>query len=121
MNERLTMRKTASVVPYRSFPTSNGDILFGGGTDRLFGILCVGLGKPEWASDERFIVNSKRVENRIVLERGIEDITRTKTTAEWEALFEGKGLPYARVNDLMDTLNHKHGTSKKNIVSEENE
>jgi crotonobetainyl-CoA:carnitine CoA-transferase CaiB-like acyl-CoA transferase len=50
-----------------------------------------------------------RVENRKVLEKGIEDITKTKTTSEWESIFEGKGLPYARVNDLMDTLNHRHG------------
>lgn len=52
-----------------------------------------------------------RVENRKVLEKGIEDITKTKSTSEWEAIFEGKGLPYARVNDLMDTLNHRHGIS----------
>lgn len=49
-----------SVVPYRSFETKDGDILFGGGTDRLFGILCVGLGRGEWASDPRFVVNSAR-------------------------------------------------------------
>ncbi|TVY52195.1 Succinate--hydroxymethylglutarate CoA-transferase, partial [Lachnellula suecica] len=97
-----------SVVPYRSFKTSDGDILFGGGTDRLFGILCVGLGKAEWATDPRFVANAARVANREVLEKGIEDITRTKSTSEWEALFEGKGLPYARVNDLMDTVNHPH-------------
>ncbi|RDL29899.1 CoA-transferase family III [Venustampulla echinocandica] len=97
-----------SVVPYRSFRTSNGDILFGAGNDRLFTLLCVGLGKPEWATDARFAINSARVENRDALESGIEEITKTKTTAEWEQVFDGKGLPYAKVNDLMDTLNHKH-------------
>ncbi|KAH8676520.1 CoA-transferase family III domain-containing protein [Tricladium varicosporioides] len=108
-----------SVVPYRSFRTSDGDILFGGGTDRLFGILCEGLGRPEWAKDERFAINSSRVANRVVLEKDIEDITATKTTSEWEAIFEGKGLPYAKVNDLMDTLNHQH-VQARNMVKEVN-
>lgn len=49
-----------SVVPYRSFETSDGDILFGAGTDRLFTILCEGIGKPEWATDPRFVVNNAR-------------------------------------------------------------
>jgi crotonobetainyl-CoA:carnitine CoA-transferase CaiB-like acyl-CoA transferase len=103
----------ASVVPYRAFQTSDGDVLFGGGNDRLFGILCTGLGKQEWASDERFATNAARVANRSVLEPAIEEITKQKTTQEWLDIFEGTGLPYAKVNDLMDTLNHKHGESPK--------
>lgn len=99
----------ASVVPYRSFRTSDGDILFGGGTDRLFGLLCEGLGKPEWINDERFAVNSARVANRDPLEPWIEEITMSKTTQEWLEIFDGTGLPYAKVNDLMDTLTHEHG------------
>ncbi|KAM0432983.1 hypothetical protein ACHAPT_004688 [Fusarium lateritium] len=67
------------------------------------------LGKPEWASDERFSTNSSRVANREVLERWIEDTTKSKTTKEWLDIFEGTGLPYAKVNDLKDTLNHSHG------------
>jgi succinate---hydroxymethylglutarate CoA-transferase len=99
------------VVPYRSFKTSDGDILFGGGTDRLFGILCEGLGKPEWINDERFAINSARVQYRDILEPAIEAITMSKSTQEWLEIFDGTGLPYAKVNDLMDTLNHDHGTS----------
>ncbi|KAG9229307.1 CoA-transferase family III domain-containing protein [Amylocarpus encephaloides] len=106
-----------SVVPYRSFRTLDGDILFGGGTDRLFKILCVGLGKAEWGDDPRFSANAERVANRVVLEKGIEDITATKSTSDWEATFEGSGLPYARVNDLMDTLNHKHVRARNMVKS----
>ncbi|KXJ87821.1 CoA-transferase family III domain-containing protein [Microdochium bolleyi] len=97
-----------SVVPYRAFRTSDGDFLVGGANDRLFGILCAGLGVPEWAADERFSTNPARVANRETLERAIEDITSTKTTREWLQIFEGTGLPYAKVNDLKDTLEHEH-------------
>ncbi|KAI8685496.1 Mitochondrial thiamine pyrophosphate carrier 1 [Fusarium keratoplasticum] len=101
-----------SVVPYRAFRTSDGDILIGGANDRLFGVLCNCLGKPEWASDERFSTNSSRVANREVLEKWIEDATKSKTTQEWLDIFEGTGLPYAKVNDLKDTLNHPHVTAR---------
>ncbi|EXJ57382.1 hypothetical protein A1O7_07729 [Cladophialophora yegresii CBS 114405] len=106
-----------SVVPYRAFRTSDGDVLFGGGNDRLFGILCAGLGKQEWANDERFATNAARVANRGVLEPAIEKITTQKTTQEWLDIFEGTGLPYAKVNDLMDTLNHTHVRARNMVVS----
>jgi succinate--hydroxymethylglutarate CoA-transferase len=97
-----------SIVPYRGFKTKDGDILFGGGNDRLFGILCAGLGAPELASDPKYVTNADRVKNRNELEPAIEAITTTKTTQEWLDIFEGKGLPYAAVNDVLDTLNHDH-------------
>ncbi|KAJ4249154.1 hypothetical protein NW762_012489 [Fusarium torreyae] len=98
-----------SVVPYRAFSTKDGDILVGCGNDRLFRLLCEGLGRPEWAIDTRFATNTSRVENRDWLENSIQDITKTKITQEWLDIFDGTGLPYAKVNDLLDTVNHPHG------------
>ncbi|KAL8638862.1 MAG: hypothetical protein Q9226_008949 [Calogaya cf. arnoldii] len=100
---------TASIVPYRSFATLNGDILLGGGNDRLFGILCSKLQKPHWATDPRFNTNSVRVANRVTLEALIEAETRTRTTEEWLQLLDGSGMPYAAVNDIQATMNHEHG------------
>lgn len=99
---------TASIVPYRGFATSDGDLLIGGGNDRLFGILCGKLGKPEWAADDRFVTNNMRVKNRQELEANIEELTMQKTTQEWLDLLEGSGMPYARINDVKDTLEHVH-------------
>lgn len=100
---------SASIVPYSSFRTQDGDILLGGGNDRLFGILCARLGKSEWTSDPRFLTNSSRVENRVALEALIEAETRTKKTADWLLVLEGSGMPYAAVNDIQATMSHEHG------------
>ncbi|MCJ1318417.1 hypothetical protein MMC15_003745 [Xylographa vitiligo] len=97
-----------SIVPYRAFKTADGDVLLGGGNDRLYGVLCDRLGKPEWKTDERFITNSLRVENRTVLEDMIESITKSKSTSEWLEALDGSGMPYAAVNDIQGTLNHEH-------------
>lgn len=106
----------ASIVPYKSFKTKDGDVLLGGGNDRLFGILCDGLGRPEWKTDARYSVNSRRVANREALEAEIEKITVLKTTREWLDVFEGKGMPYAAVNDVHDALNHEHTRARGMVV-----
>ncbi|SLM38093.1 caib baif family enzyme [Lasallia pustulata] len=97
-----------SIVPYQAFKTADGDILVGGGNDRLFGVLCDSLGKPEWKTDARFVTNSLRVQNRGELEASIEEETKAKTTREWLEVLEGSGLPYAAVNDIQGTMNHEH-------------
>ncbi|KAK8018483.1 CoA-transferase family III [Apiospora marii] len=106
-----------SIVPYKSFKTKDGDILLGGGNDRLFGILCDGIGRPEWKTDPKYAINAQRVANRDELEDKIEALTVGKTTKEWLDVFEGKGMPYAAVNDVQGTLNHEH-TQARNMVVE---
>jgi succinate--hydroxymethylglutarate CoA-transferase len=108
-----------SIVPYKSFQTKDGDILVGGGNDRLFGILCDRLGEPEWKTNPRYAINASRVANRDELESKIEAITVTKTTAEWLQLLEGSGMPYAAVNDVQDTLRHDHILSRGMVVEME--
>lgn len=101
----------ASIVPYRGFKTQDGDILLGGGNDKLFGVICDKLNHPEWNSDPRFTSNNLRVKNREVIDKLIEDVTKQKTTQEWLDILDGSGLPYAAVNDIQGTLNHEHGKS----------
>ena len=67
------------------------------------------MGIPEWKSDYRFVTNSDRVKHRADIDGLIENVTKQKTTQEWLEIFEGSGMPYAAVNDIQGTLNHKHG------------
>lgn len=105
----------ASIVPYRSYQTLDGDILFGGGNDRLFGVLCDRLGFPEWKTDPRFITNRDRVKHREELDGLIEKVVKLKTTQEWLEILEGSGMPYAAINDIQGTLNHSHGKSSDDV------
>ncbi|PVI07365.1 caib/baif family protein-like protein [Periconia macrospinosa] len=104
-----------SIVPYKAFATLDGDILLGGGNDRLYGILCARLGKPEWASDDRFKTNTLRVQNRDTLENLIESETRKKTTQDWLEILEGCGMPYAPINDVANTLSHEHVLAREMV------
>ncbi|KAK0636566.1 CoA-transferase family III domain-containing protein [Bombardia bombarda] len=110
-----------SIVPYKSFETKDGDILFGGGNDRLFGILCDGLGQPEWKDNPKYRANAQRVAHRDELESEMEKITVAKTTQEWLDVFEGSGLPYAAVNDVLSTLTHEHTLARNMVIDVEHE
>ncbi|KFH47202.1 Succinate--hydroxymethylglutarate CoA-transferase-like protein [Hapsidospora chrysogenum ATCC 11550] len=105
-----------SIVPYRAFKTKDGEILLGGGNDKLFGILCEGLGQPHWKDDPRYKTNADRVANRDQLEAAIERVSQQRTTGEWLAVFEGRGMPYAAVNDVQATLNHEHTRARDMVV-----
>ncbi|KAF2665533.1 CAIB/BAIF family enzyme [Microthyrium microscopicum] len=105
-----------SIVPYKGFKTKDGDILLGGGNDRLFGVICNKIGRPEWAKDSRFVTNNVRVQNRIELENLIEAETKKRTTEEWLKALEGSGMPYAAINDVQTTLNHPHVQARKMVT-----
>lgn len=79
-------------MPYKAFKSSDGDILLGGGNDRLYGVICNKIGKPEWILDERFRTNALRVKNRDTLEELIEKETQQKSTQEWLEILEGSGM-----------------------------
>ncbi|PVI02253.1 CoA-transferase family III [Periconia macrospinosa] len=105
----------ASVVPYRAYKTKDTNIAVGGCNDKLYGILCDKINKPEWKTDARFVTNALRVKNRDTLDRIIEDELKTKTTKEWLDIFEGSGMPYAAVNDIQGTINHEHVLARNMI------
>lgn len=87
----------------------------------MFGILCDRLGRPEWKSDSKFIINESRVAHRDELESSIEKITQEKTTDEWLEVFEGSGMPYAAVNDIQGTLQHEHVLARGMIAEMDHE
>ncbi|CBX95810.1 hypothetical protein IAQ61_004646 [Plenodomus lingam] len=98
----------ATVVPYRAYKTKNTNIAVGGCNDRLYRILCEKLGKPEWATDPRFLTNALRVKHRDTLDALIEARLQTQTTEHWLRVFDGSGMPYAAVNDIKATMEHEH-------------
>ncbi|MDB5850496.1 MAG: CoA transferase, partial [Rhodoferax sp.] len=89
-----------SLAPYQDFPTADGAMLLAIGNDGQFTRFCQAVGRPEWASDARFATNTLRVVNRLALIPAMEAITRTRSTAEWVALFEDKAVPCGPINNL---------------------
>jgi crotonobetainyl-CoA:carnitine CoA-transferase CaiB-like acyl-CoA transferase len=89
-----------SIVPYRDFATADGAMIVAVGNDGQFAQMAAALGRPDWASDNRFATNRARVENRSVLEPLLQDAIATQTTAHWVSRLEAAGVPCGPVNDL---------------------
>jgi crotonobetainyl-CoA:carnitine CoA-transferase CaiB-like acyl-CoA transferase len=89
-----------SLAPYQDFETADGAMLLAIGNDGQFARFCQAVTRPDWAADPRFASNTLRVTHREVLIPAMQALTRTRTTAEWVALFEDKAVPCGPINDI---------------------
>ncbi len=93
-----------SLVPYQDFPTADGAMLLAIGNDGQFARFCAAAGRPEWAQDARFATNPLRVRHRAELVPALQEVTRTRTTADWIALLQDKAVPCGPVNTLAEAF-----------------
>ena len=89
-----------NIVPYQPFRASDGEVIVACGNDNLFRKFCEAAGRPELADDPRFATNGKRVENRGVMTRAIQEFFGKRSKAEWLERLEAAGVPNGPINDL---------------------
>lgn len=91
-----------TIVPYQAFATRDGFLNVAVGNDGIFQRLCAALDRPELARDPRFATNPARVENRGALEPLLENLFRTRTTAEWQSTLNEHAVPAGPVYRVSD-------------------
>jgi crotonobetainyl-CoA:carnitine CoA-transferase CaiB-like acyl-CoA transferase len=96
----------AMIAPYRGYETRDGFVMIGAGSDKLFQLLSRALGRPGWVEDPRFLHNPDRVKHKDALNRLIQEIARTKTTAELVAALETAGVPCAPLQTIDQVVAH---------------
>jgi formyl-CoA transferase len=89
-----------SLVPYQDFPTADGAMLLAIGNDGQFQRFCAAVGRPEWASDERYASNTLRVQHRDTLVPMLSALSRTRSTADWVTLLSDQAVPCGPINDI---------------------
>lgn len=94
------------IVPYRAYPTADGELVVAAGNDKLFRGLCQVLGHPEWAADTRFGTNPDRVRNAAALYTLIEAEMLRHGNGRWTALLDAAGVPCAPVQNVQQMINH---------------
>jgi crotonobetainyl-CoA:carnitine CoA-transferase CaiB-like acyl-CoA transferase len=97
----------AGIVPYRAYPTTDGDLVVAAGNNGLFQRLCGVLGHPEWAEDPRFLGNPERVQNAAILNSLIKAEMAKRSSADWNAALDQAGVPCAPVQDVRQMLEHE--------------
>ncbi len=94
-----------NIVPYETFPTSNGYLAVAVGTDAQFQRLCTALGRSDLGEDPKYQTNADRVEHRELLVPELQAVFRQQTAGEWIELLLEHRIPVGPVNDIPTVLN----------------
>jgi len=87
-----------SLVPYQGFEAADGKhILIGAGNDRLWALLCRGMGLEGWIDDPRYATMDRRVENREELIPALGREFKRRSRDEWLERLRALGFPCAPV------------------------
>jgi CoA:oxalate CoA-transferase len=108
-----------SIAPFAAFKTKDGYIVIATGSDRLFARLSEILGRPEWASDPRYIGNPKRMEHWRALHAEMEGALEARSSKEWLMLLEPAGIPCGPLNNVADVMADPQVAARNMIVTAE--
>jgi crotonobetainyl-CoA:carnitine CoA-transferase CaiB-like acyl-CoA transferase len=87
-------------APYQALRTRDGYIVIGANGGKLWKAMLDAVGAQELADDLRFVDNGARMAHLAELERALEAVYVTRTTAEWLAILEKAGVPAGPINDV---------------------
>jgi formyl-CoA transferase len=82
-----------AIAPYQAVRSADGWFTFGANTEAHWLRACDVLGVPQFAADERFATNERRLTHRAVLIAAIEAVTTTQSSSHWIDAFTAAGIP----------------------------
>ncbi len=106
-------------TPVQIVPTADGYMILAIANDTQWETFCGDVGRPEWAEDERFKTNPRRVANREILEGMLFDLTRSRTTSEWTEAMEKIKIPCGPVNRIDQAADDPQVRSREMVVEVE--
>jgi crotonobetainyl-CoA:carnitine CoA-transferase CaiB-like acyl-CoA transferase len=108
-----------NIVPYRTYPASDGDLALAVGNDRQFAILAALVGHPEWAEEPRFATNPERVRNRHLVDAMVAEVILTRTREEWREVFDRAGIPSGPINRVSEALSSPQTMAREMVMEME--
>lgn len=102
-----------TIVPYGTFPTSDGSFILAVGNDGQFARFAAMAGAPGLSGDPRFATNAARVRNRDVLIPLIAALTAGRTARDWLDLCEAGNVPAGPVNNLAEVFASPHVAARE--------
>jgi len=97
-----------SIVPYTTYPASDGLIAVAVGNDGQFVRFAETVRHPEWARDPRFAKNPDRVTNREALDDLIAQALKRETSSIWIEKLRAAGVPCGPINSVAEALTDPH-------------
>jgi crotonobetainyl-CoA:carnitine CoA-transferase CaiB-like acyl-CoA transferase len=103
----------ASIVPYRTFATSDGEVAIAVGSEKLWAVFCDAIGRTELAARPDYATNALRVKNRGVLEPMLMEIFRGDTSDSWTRRLLAVGVPCTPVRTIADVVEHPQSAARE--------
>jgi formyl-CoA transferase/CoA:oxalate CoA-transferase len=105
----------ATIAPYETFTTSDGEIVIAVGNDQIWRRFCPAIGLPELAADPRFATNKDRMANYDAMRPPIDRVFRTRSCAEWIRILNDAGVANGEVRDIGQMLNDPQLAARRMI------
>ncbi len=93
-----------SITPFGILDTKDASIAIAAGNDKLWGMLCEVLERPDLQADPKYATNPSRTENQELLYAELTNTLKTRSAAEWLSLLVEAGIPAARVNTVAEVF-----------------
>ncbi|MGE0044379.1 MAG: CaiB/BaiF CoA transferase family protein [Hyphomonadaceae bacterium] len=109
--------KLAGIAPSNIYPCADGDLIIAANQPSVFKRLCEALGMPELETDPRFADHRARGAHQDEIDQIIADWTRTRASADVEALMNAHGVPAGRIYRAPEMLADAHYAAREAIVA----
>jgi crotonobetainyl-CoA:carnitine CoA-transferase CaiB-like acyl-CoA transferase len=94
------------IVPYQAFATADDWLVLAVGNDGQWQRFCTAAQRPDLAVDPRLAINTLRVQNRAILVPLVEEVMRSRSSADWQKLLEAAEVPHAPVWNYQTLFAH---------------
>jgi formyl-CoA transferase len=105
--ERIGNRYESN-YPTDSFRSKDGMYVISAANDKLWQNVCLAIGRPDVAFEERFLTNPDRVKNHAAVKEIIEDWSRDIDSEEAVSILVKHGVPAQTINDLSQVVADPH-------------
>jgi crotonobetainyl-CoA:carnitine CoA-transferase CaiB-like acyl-CoA transferase len=108
-----------TIVPYETFPASDGDFVVAVGNDEQWRHFCGAIGAGDLQDDNRFATNRVRVSNYDALRPLIVARLRTRPRDEWVSALKAAGVPCGAVRGIGEVMQDGHLEARNMIEAVE--
>jgi formyl-CoA transferase len=105
------------IAPSNVYRCKDGDYLIGANQDTVFSRLCQAMGRPDLASDPKYVNHVQRGKHQIELDQIIEAWTLTLEVDELEAKMVSAGVPAGRIYRAREMLSDPQFQARESIIA----
>jgi crotonobetainyl-CoA:carnitine CoA-transferase CaiB-like acyl-CoA transferase len=116
---RRVGNRHATIAPYDTFPTADGELFLAVGNDDQFQRFCKAAELQKLLEDERFSTNPRRVANEASLKEIIEPVMRRRKRDEWIAALADAGVPCGAVRSVPEALSDPQVSTRRMVEAVE--